>query len=246
MAILLAILGAISIIYGITIWMIHSGTWFFAVWFAIGAAFLAAAWATQAGAWEAVPVLAKRIGAVLLVAIALAIAVTDGLMLTQFDSKGEDNLDYVIVLGAQVMPDGTPSAVLQYRLDAAYDYLQANSETLCIVSGGQGPNEVTSEAQCMAAYLESRGVDSSRIILEDRSLNTVQNITNSMAYFDVETARVGLVTNNFHMFRAKKLAEHAGVAHVSGIAAYSTEWYLPNNMLRESMGIIKDFACGNI
>ena len=246
MAVFLAILGAISIIYGITIWMVHSGTWFFATWFVIGAAFLVSAWATQTGAWEVVPVLAKRIGVVLLVAIAFVVAVTDGLMLTQFDSKGEDDLDYVIVLGAQVMPDGTPSAVLQYRLDAAYDYLLANPDTVCIVSGGQGPNEVTSEAACMAAYLESRGVDRGRIILEDRSLNTVQNITNSMELFDAQTARVGLVTNNFHMYRAKKLAEHAGIAHVSGIAAYSMEWYLPNNMLRESMGIVKDFACGNI
>ena len=94
---------------------------------------------------------------------------------------GPDNLDYLIVLGAQVYKNG-PSPVLKFRLDKAYEYLSANPETRCIVTGGQGSNEPFTEASCMADYLVKRGIDSGRIILEDKSTTTAQNLTNSNEY----------------------------------------------------------------
>ena len=246
MAIVLALLGFVSIAYGVAVMSLNSGTPFFAVWYALGAAWFAAAWATHAGVWANLPLVAKGAGAACLAAVCAIVIVTDGLMISQFDKQGEDGLDYVIVLGAQVRPDETPSSVLQYRLDAAVSYLRENPQTTCIVSGGQGPNEPIAEADCMATYLQQRGVDPARTIREDRSTNTMENIANSMALMSSPSARVGIVTNNFHVFRAMRIAQKAGLANACGISAYSTPFYLPNNMLRETMGIVKDFLAGNL
>ncbi|MDO4400745.1 MAG: YdcF family protein [Coriobacteriia bacterium] len=246
MAIVFALLGFASIAYGVAVMSLNSGTPFFAVWYALGAAWLAAAWATHAGAWANLPLVAKGVGAACLAAICVVLAVTSVLMIGQFDEQGENGLDYIVVLGAQVRPDETPGSVLQYRLDAAVSYLRENPQTTCIVSGGQGPNEPVAEADCMGTYLELHGIDPARIIREDRSANTVQNIANSMALMSSPFARTGIVTNNFHVFRAVKIAQKAGLENACGISAYSTPFYLPNNMLRETMGIVKDFLAGNL
>ena len=151
--------------------------------------------------------------------------------------KGEDGLDYIVVLGAQMRQNG-PSVVLQYRLDEAIKYLNDNPDTICIVSGGQGYNEPCTEAQGMAEYLEKKGVPKVRILMETESTTTAQNISNSMQYIR-EGATVGIVTNNFHMFRALQIAKQQGLTQVCGIAAKSKALYLPNNMLREYLAEIK-------
>ena len=246
MTILLALLGVAAIAYGVTVMMLNSGTPFFAVWYLLGALLLLAAMATHAGWWALLPVLVRRVAAVLLAVVFVVFAGTQALILGQSGSQGEPGLDCIVVLGAQIRPDGSPSGVLQYRLEAAYTYLQDNPRTRCIVSGGQGPNEPCSEADGMADYLESRGIAADRFMREDRSLNTQQNIQNSMAFLDAESDRVGIVTNDFHIFRATRIAQKAGIQYVCGIAAYSVPWYQPNNMLREGMGIVKDFLAGNL
>ena len=117
---------------------------------------------------------------------------------------------------------------------------------MCVVSGGQGPDEPFPEAQGMAAYLVQHGVAPERIMQESRSTNTVQNIAFSLELIGSTNYRIGIVTNNFHVFRALRLARKAGIQQVSGIAAYSTLWNLPNNLLREILAIIKGFVLGNL
>ena len=151
----------------------------------------------------------------------------------------------MIVLGAQMKPDG-PSRVLQYRLDAAYDYLVENPDTKVIVSGGQGSDEMISEAQGMYDYLAGRGIEKERIIREDRSVNTVQNLKYSAEFLDREQDSVCIVSNNFHMFRARRLAEKLGYQKVCGLAAKGDPVLMANNMLREFFGVMKDFTYGNL
>ena len=74
------------------------------------------------------------------------------------------------------MRESGPRAALKYRLDEAVEYLEDNPKTICIVSGGQGANEPYSEAEGMAQYLKEQGIAASRILLEDKSLNTEQNM----------------------------------------------------------------------
>ena len=245
MGIALIVIGIICILYGIAIMMVGSGTWFFAFWYVLGAVVLFAAWIVMSGRWDALPAIARHVVEAVLALMLVGFAATQVLILQDFGDEGEPDLDYIVVLGAQVYEWG-PSVVLQYRLDTACDYLQENPQTMCIVSGGQGFNEYTAEANVMADYLIGRGIDPSRIILEDRAENTGQNIAYSMAFFDPENDSVGIVTNNFHVYRGVRIAKKAGIAHVCGIAAGSSAPYLPNNMVRESLGIAKDFLEGNL
>ncbi len=245
MGIVFILLGIACVGYGILVLGTNSGTGFFAVWFLIAALFFVLALFTFFGVWGRLP-RGVRIAGVVILCLALAVFVcVEGRIATGFSGKGEKDLDYLIVLGAQVRTGG-PSVVLKYRLDTACDYLTENPDTICIVSGGQGPNEPYPEAEGMKKYLTGKGIAPERILEEPESLNTKQNIDNSMKLIDPEKDRVGIVTNNFHVFRGVAIAKKAGIRNVSGIAAGSASLYLPNNMLREFFGVLKDAVSGNI
>ena len=183
----------------------------------------------------------KILGLVFHVTVALGAAVLVflcGLIGTKFHAQGKPDLDYIIVLGAQVRENG-PSIILQYRLDTAIAYLKENEDTLCIVSGGQGANEPFSEAEGMKRYLIENGVEPTRILLEDQSSNTTENIRYSKELLGETYENVGIVTNDFHVFRGVWIANMQKLKGVCGIAAPSNVWYLPNNILRECLGILK-------
>ena len=163
--------------------------------------------------------------------------IIEGCVISGFSRHGEPKLDYIIVLGAQVYEHG-PSRVLKYRLDEAIEYLNDNPDTMCIVSGGKGHNEPFAEAIGMADYFKKNGISEERIVLETKSLTTEQNISNSMELMEKDSS-VGIVTNNFHMFRAIQIAKKQGLKNVCGIAAESTQLYLHNNMLREFFAMVK-------
>ncbi len=157
----------------------------------------------------------------------------------------EPGAEYLIVLGAQWRNSG-PSAVLRYRLEAAIDYLEQNPETKVIVSGGRGDNEPISEAEGMAGYLCDAGIASERIILENHSTSTYENLEFSKEFCDITKDRILIITNDFHVYRAVKLAETMGYKDVSGLAALSNKWLLPHNTLRECAALLKEVLTGNI
>ena len=231
--------------YCAVVFMIKSGSKFYLVWGVGGVFFLACAFLLHFDMWERIPLVFRRsFGVALLIGTALFVIV-EGLIISRFHDKGKENLDYIIVLGAQMKPAG-PSAVLKFRLDAAYDYLVENENTLCILSGGQGSNEPCSEAEGMYQYLTDRGIAPERLIMEDQSTDTSENIAYSMALIGGNDISVGIVTNNFHVFRGVRLAKAAGMQDVCGIAARSNVYFQLNNMVREFCGIMKDLVCGNL
>ena len=153
-----------------------------------------------------------------------------------------------ISLYLELRGEKTGRGSFKYRLDEAYEYLLDNPETICIVSGGQGRNESVTEGEGGKEYLISKGVEEGRIIAETRAMDTTENIANS---FDIigttggesdKQKSIGIVTNNFHVFRGIHLAKKLTEAEVYGIAAYTVPWYLPNNMIRECFGIIRDIT----
>ena len=210
------------------------------LWPALGAAFLAAgALAGRAPrglrlAWRALLCLG------LAALIALEIPVISGM-----GARAPAGMDYLIVLGARVDPDG-PSPALTRRLNAVMAVLDDHPDAVIIASGGQGADEPVSEAQCIRDELARRGVDPARILLEDRSTTTVENLAFSRALMDRDDARVGVVTNNFHVWRAVRIARRAGLAHVYGIAAEYTGPTLPHYMIREAACIALDALRGNL
>ena len=132
--------------------------------------------------------------------------------------------DAIIVLGAGVN-GSTPSLSMCNRLDAALAYLNANPAATVIVSGGQGPGEDITEAKAMADYLTAHGIDSARIVQEDRSRTTRENLENSFAILRARGGDpadgVGIVTSEYHLYRAKRMARSLG-ADPAGIAAETT------------------------
>ncbi len=153
------------------------------------------------------------------------------------DNPPED-VDYVIVLGAGL--NGlNPSLTLKYRLDEAYNYLESNDNSKVIVSGGQGLDELISEAEAMKNYLVDKGIDEDRIIMEDKSTSTMENLEYSKEYIE-EGASVVIISNDFHMLRAIHIAEQCGYEEVYGLGAKSVKWMKPAYYSREVVAVIKD------
>lgn len=239
-----------SLWYARAVYNTHTGTSFWLFWVALALALGVWAAAIWFHWWRALPNAARiPIGIVLCVALC-GFGVSQAAIVSHMHDEGDRNLDYIIVLGAQVHR-GSPSLVLRYRLDKAAEYLRANPNTMCIVSGGQGPNEPYAEARGMADYLEhDAGIDASRIIEEPDSTTTVENLHNSRMIIDrasnTGSARsdafepsIGIVTNDFHVFRSLHIARDQGYTDVQGIAAGSPRDMLLNNMVRESFAEAK-------
>ena len=255
-SVVLAVLGAACVSYGLAVLSVGSGTWFFAVWLALGAALLGLAACIHLGLVGRIPAGVRRGGLACLGAAGVAlVAAVAAVAVGGFGAHGRPGLDYIVVLGAQVREDG-PSGVLRHRIDAAYGYLAENGGTLCVVSGGQGPNEPWTEARGMKDYLVGRGIDPERIIEEGASASTVENLANSLRLIEAREAEggaaegdapgIGIVTNDFHVLRATCIARKLGMGDVCGIAAPSDAWALPNNLLREALGLGKDLLAGNL
>jgi len=154
-------------------------------------------------------------------------------------NNADYNEDVVIVLGAAVHGDQV-SIHLARRLDAAIEYHRQNPDAMIIVCGGQGPGDIMTEALAMERYLIERGVPQDRIIQEDMSTSTYENLYFAKGILDEyfpDGFQAVLITNDFHIFRAVSMASRMGM-FVNHIGAY-TEWYtLPVHYLREMAAVV--------
>ena len=242
----LCVLAAVlCFLYCFIVFSIRSGSRFYLIWGLGGIFFTGCALIIKFDLWSQIPLPVRRVTYAVLFVGGLAFVLAEGCIFAHYHDRGKPDLAYIIVLGAQMKPAG-PSAALKFRLDAACDYLTQNEDTLCVVSGGQGKNEPCSEAEGMRDYLVERGVLPGRILMEDQSTDTSENIAYSAAIIGSTDKSVGIVTNNFHVFRGVMLARHAGFEDVCGIAARSNIYFQPNNLVREFFGIVKDLVCGNL
>ena len=162
-------------------------------------------------------------------------------------AQGEEAPEVMVIFGCQVKPWG-PSELLRDRLDTALDYLEDHPDMAVVVSGGQGPDEPMSEAQCMYDYLTAHGVEGANIILEERSGSTWENIRYTLELFQdgkVEpTGRILAVSNGFHLTRVRMLWNRVcgGDDNLSTLAAPSS--HLPSRLkmyLREPLALVKSF-----
>ena len=160
-------------------------------------------------------------------------------------TDAEKDCEYVIVLGAKV--DGRHlTDALKQRLDRAAEYLRVHTEARVIVSGGQGSDELLPEAHVMREYLRGCGIAGERILTEDRSTTTRENLIFSGRKIlakrrseELGTISVGIVTNSFHMYRAVCIAKQVGYQEVLAIAAPTTRVMFVNYMTREFFGVLK-------
>lgn len=175
-------------------------------------------------------------------------SVLEILAITNSFTDAPREVDYVIILGAGVMGK-TPTVALWNRLVTAEEYLKNNPKTKVVCSGGQGKYEEITEAECMYIWLTEQGISPERIIKEDKSTNTNQNISNSLKLIKADTKSadpsIALVSNEFHIFRAKLTAKLYGVTRPYGIAAKSSLLQLMvNGYIREAFSLTKLWALG--
>ncbi len=197
------------------------------------------------GIWARVPDMLRTAVYVACALFMTAFVLTEVMVIGSFNAKGEKDLDYLIVLGAAVK--GTaPSNALEYRIDSACRYMKENPRTKAIVSGGQGAGEDISEAECMEREMIRRGIPGSRILKEDQSATTAQNIRFSYRLIGGNHARVGVVSNNFHVYRAVEIAKKQGSYPVCPIAAPYPSILLPHYAVREFLTITVDKVRGNL
>ena len=180
---------------------------------------------------------------------------TEGKIIHGMTSEPEEELDYLIVLGAQVKKT-VPSKALGLRLQKACEYLKEHSQTKAVLSGGQGSGEEIAEAECMYRYLTEHGIPEERLLKEECSTTTRENLmysarvlADSRQEVTTETvlgSKIGLVSNNFHIYRALLLAEKFGYRKVYGVPAAS-DWKLQiHYMVREYFAVLKAKIRGDI
>lgn len=171
-----------------------------------------------------------------------SVIIIEGLIIT-IGNKTEihQEVDYLIILGAGLYWDRI-SPALEERLKVSLEYLEENKEIKVIVSGGQGPNEKFSEAYAMGEYLLEHGIEKERIILEDESRNTFQNLKFSLDKIkeidNAENPRVLIASNKFHILRSKIIAKRLEMVPY-GLGAEVPSTIIFKSYVREYFALIK-------
>ena len=177
----------------------------------------------------------------------LAAAVPGSFILRAAHPAVLPDCDYIVVLGAGVR--GTvPSLTLSERIQAAYAYLTDHPDTVAVLSGGQGPDEQITEAACMYRELTNMGIDGTRLLSEEKSTSTIENLRFSMEVIGAATGEhpieIGVISSEYHIFRATRFARDLGLQPV-GIPA-KTSWVTLriNYYLREIVAVWKYWVLG--
>ena len=161
--------------------------------------------------------------------------------------KIKQPMDYIIILGCAIRSDGSPTPILRGRIDRALtfereQYEKFHKHAKFVPSGGQGSDEVVSEAESMKRYLMEQGIPESQILKEDKSVNTYQNMAFSKKVIEsdtdnIENVNIAFSTTNYHVFRGYTLAQKLGMT-VKGLSAKTKLYFFPNAFLREFIGLL--------
>lgn len=203
---------------------------------------------------------AKKWLAALLLLLGLGLALFGALELAIWrgaqgqTARAGDGPEVMVIFGCQVRKDG-PSILLRDRLDTALAYLEEHPNTRVVVTGGKGDDEHQSEAQAMYDYLTARGVSESKILMENQSRNTYQNIRNTwdalcgqMGPWDSillpEKCNYVLVSSDFHLTRILMLWQRVTgrLDNVSTLPAPVSHFPSRVQMFfREPLALVKSF-----
>ena len=176
-----------------------------------------------------------------LLCVGLLIALgTEAVIIKHSFGAPKEQVEYMVVLGAKVRSSG-PSVSLWDRIYGARDYLQAHEDVIAVVSGGQGPDEPMTEARAMYEALVDLGIPPERIWLEERATSTWENITFSLDLIEETTGtrpeKIGVLSSEYHLFRASLLAKKCGVEFVGIPAETSRFSQKVNHFMREIAGV---------
>jgi len=159
------------------------------------------------------------------------------------EPKADGTNIYAIVLGARVKENGEPSLTLLYRLNETFQYLETYPHVKVIVSGGQGEDEPISEADFMYEYLVREGIDERRIIIENQSTSTYENLLYSKERLPKEVTKVTIISSDFHLARAKMIANELNL-EADVVAAKTPKIVEKKLRMREKLALIKTLLLG--
>ena len=179
----------------------------------------------------------RRVLTALLFLAFVVLSITGGTIARSAEGNADPEADYLIVLGCQVR-GAEPSRMLRQRLDAALEYLNEHPDATAIVSGGMGPGEDITEAECMADFLTAAGIDPSRILQEAQATSTMENLRFSLELMEPNST-AAIVSNEFHLYRAGHMAQTLGLE--ASLVPASTEYpiLLASYFLREIFAVWK-------
>lgn len=178
------------------------------------------------------------------VASGIAWFIWSGILLNKgVEPQADGNNDYAILLGAKVKENGDPSLSLRYRLDAAVEYLRQHQNVNVIVSGGQGEGEPMSEAELMFSYLVQAGIAENRIIQEEKSTSTYENLLNSKGLLPKDVSAITIISSDFHLARAQYLAKKLEL-ETDVVAATTPKSVEVKLRLRERAALLKTYIVG--
>ncbi len=152
-----------------------------------------------------------------------------------------DSENVYIVFGAKVKADG-PAKTLASRLDVAVDVMLEDSDAVCIVSGGQGPDEPFTEAFCMRDYMVERGVSPDRIFLEEKASNTKENILYSVDLIEqlgFTDRQIICISSETHIPRIRLMCSRSGVDSLYIKAETPMKEFLFTTWVREYLSYVK-------
>ncbi len=179
-------------------------------------------------------------GFALLALIAVLVVTETGCMISAAAKRPASDVT-VVVLGCRVYGERA-SLSLQERMEAAYDFLVENPEAVCVLSGGMGPGESISEAECMYRYLTAKGIAKERLYKEDKSTSTRENLQFSGELIEREGLNpvIAIATSEYHEYRAGQVAEELDMEY-SAIPASTAWWLFPTSYIRELYGILAEW-----
>ncbi len=182
----------------------------------------------------------RRIFTFLLCIGLIVVGVTECLIIYASFGDMRESVDYIVILGAKVRPDG-PSVSLMDRILAARDYMTEHPDVIAIASGGQGSDEPMTEARCIYEQLTALGIDPDRIWLEEKATSTWENMNFTLDLIEEKTgarpSKMGVLSSEYHLFRAKLFADACGIEAVGIPAATSRFSQKVNHFMREVAGV---------
>ena len=153
-----------------------------------------------------------------------------------------NGFDHIIIHGCGLLQGYRVSRLLGNRIDRAIEvFHKGNDRAVIICSGGKGSDESISEAEAIAGYLRDKGIPEDRIILEDRSTSTEENLifSNEIIQRSGGSGRIALVSSNYHIYRCVLLAHRLGM-HCVGIGGKVAAYYWPSAVIREFAAVYSD------
>ncbi len=257
MNIFLIILGIISIAYDFTLIAINPGTFldivfsFTHIWLALGAylIFLGIYRIKTGHSFWSIWKRWIKNTFISLFGIGLIISLINLiLILNPAVASINEPAENVILLGGGIDKDGRlPDSVIT-RVEKTAEYLSANPDAICVVTGGTLKWLPYPEAPELKNQLVKRGVAAERILVEDQAKDTIQNFQFSCKMLadyrgvgvqEILAAPTVVVTSRFHLRRSERLARRMGFKNIKGIPAACPLIYIPHNYVREICAYVK-------